>query len=250
MPAKIETTICNGELIAATREMIQTRLEDFAAADRLVKALHVSVDLGNRDQPVVEIKAPIGEQQIVSQGKADKVVQAVEDAIRNLERKLAERQKEQGEKQESEEQKTSIMQLGGALAGILFAGIFCVLFVRTVSCTSNPANYPPTASVEGTVTLDGEPLDAASVAFTPSEGGRQSSGVTDANGKYTLQYTGAIEGAMLGTHRVAIMKALEDPDNPDLGIPIVPEQYYGMNSELSAEVKDGSNTLDFDLTSK
>ena len=45
----------------------------------------------------------------------------------------------------------------------------------------------PTVDVTGTVLLDGEPVEGATVVFQPtSEGGNGASGVTNAEGVYTL----------------------------------------------------------------
>lgn len=140
----------------------------------------------------------------------------------------------------------------------------CVVILA--GCGGNPADYPDTAPVTGTVTLDGQPLEGARVSFTPQEG-RSSSGTTDAQGKYELNYTGDIKGSMLGTARVSISKEIPDPDfvappapkleegeldpgppEPDM-INSLPDRYRGRDSELSAEVKDGVNVIDFDLSS-
>ena len=129
-------------------------------------------------------------------------------------------------------------------------------------CGGNPANYPDTAPVTGIVTLDGQPLEGATVSFRPVEG-RSSNSKTDAAGKYELRYVGPVKGAMLGTHRVIIRKEIPDPNyiqpaedkaegfepTPDL-INSLPDRYAGRDSELSAEVKDGENVFDFQLTSE
>lgn len=65
------------------------------------------------------------------------------------------------------------------------------------------------APVSGTVTLDGKPLANATVVFQPDGGGKEpgpaSSGVTDANGRYTLRVvTGSTDGAVVGKHKVSI----------------------------------------------
>ena len=141
----------------------------------------------------------------------------------------------------------------------------CALsFVSLVGCGGKPAGYPDTAPVTGTVTLDGAPLEGARISFAPVEG-RSSSGRTDAQGKYELNYTGAIKGAMLGTHRVTISKPVPDTDyKPSADeleayqqaefvppmIESLPERYLGKTSELSAEVKPTDNVIDFALTSE
>jgi len=80
-----------------------------------------------------------------------------------------------------------------------------------------PSN-PATAPIDGTVTLDGAPLEGASVTFTPSEGGRPGSGTTDSSGKFTLTTYEAGDGAVLGQHKVTVVKMAEgaaDGAEPD-----------------------------------
>jgi hypothetical protein len=141
----------------------------------------------------------------------------------------------------------------------------CCLF-GLAGCSHRPANYPETAPVSGTVTLDGKPLAAATICFSPSEG-RSSSAVTDQAGRYELHYAGRVTGAMLGTHRVTISQVVPDEkmkaslsaedrgllDAGEFSLPFVeslPSRYRGLNSELSAEVKPQRNVFDFNLTSK
>ncbi len=66
-----------------------------------------------------------------------------------------------------------------------------------------------TAPVSGQVTLDGEPVENATVTFTPiggaSELGPGSTGRTDAAGNYSLELVGEESpGAIVGTHRVTM----------------------------------------------
>jgi hypothetical protein len=66
------------------------------------------------------------------------------------------------------------------------------------------------APVSGKVTLNGEPLANALVAFNPipkggsSEAGPGSIGTTDANGEFTLRVRPDQPGALVGNHRVGI----------------------------------------------
>ena len=116
-------------------------------------------------------------------------------------------------------------------------------------------------AVSGTVTMDGAPLEGASVTFQPemASGGSPSYGTTDANGKYELMFTFSKKGAMLGEHKVSISKTLGggDDDDDDDGDDddddaeeedLVPAKY---NSEttLTATVESGSQVRDFPLTS-
>ena len=169
------------------------------------------------------------------------------------------------------------------LFSLKLIGISGVLIAA--GCSSNSVVYPEVAAVVGVVTLNGQPLQAATITFVP-EAGRSSSGVTDSSGKYSLHYTGTIRGAMLGTHRVMIKKMVPDknftasaveqfmdkatsqmlkssglptttaadetgkqPLKP-LMINAVGPQYSGLESILTASVKPDTNELDFHLVTE
>lgn len=115
------------------------------------------------------------------------------------------------------------------------------------------SDAPPLGEVEGTVTLDGQPLADARISFYPQEGGRSSEAVTDASGHYVLRYTDAA-GAKVGVHKVSI-STFEESRQEDDGskIPGVPEKVpakYNTESTLTQEVKSGKQTINFDLQSK
>lgn len=65
---------------------------------------------------------------------------------------------------------------------------------------------PPTAPVEGVVTLGGQPLEGAAVTFTPVEGGRPATGATDAQGRFRLSTFDPGDGAVLGEHVATVYK--------------------------------------------
>src|SRR5690554_1146299 len=68
---------------------------------------------------------------------------------------------------------------------------------------------PELATVSGIVTLDGEPLEAATVHFQPKSG-RPSYGRTGENGQYVMGYSLERSGVTLGEHFVSIRTPLED----------------------------------------
>ena len=111
-------------------------------------------------------------------------------------------------------------------------------------------NIPKLGKVKGTVTLDSKPVADIMVTFTP-DGARPSGGKTDASGNYTLMFNDTLEGAAVGSHKVRLMKViapgapLTPENNPQTAIPAK----YFMNSQLTAEVKEGDNVLNFELTS-
>jgi len=130
------------------------------------------------------------------------------------------------------------------------------LWIAAISVTGwtgcGPSSGPALGTVSGTVTLDGQPLPNAMVSFYPNEQGRSSHGTTDADGQYQLKFTGFKDGAMVGQHTVKIetgVQMSEDAPSAPKRQTQLPE-IYNENSELGAEVTRGSNTFDFDLSSK
>ena len=136
---------------------------------------------------------------------------------------------------------------------------------------------PAVQYVEGVVTLDGKPVEAAIVSFKPEAGGLAAAGTTDAAGVYKLNALSARAGAgtMPGDYLVAIRKweyqdpgPAPDPSNAEeyqkwqaLSMKAarreptyITPQAYGdaATSGLKATVKKGRNTGEgfrFDLKS-
>ena len=134
--------------------------------------------------------------------------------------------------------------------------------------------WPPTYKTTGMVTLDGSPVERASITFSPKEGQQPANATTDASGRYQMTSFNAGDGATAGSFDVAILKfpaieidagrggvpfgeanrtnagpspeSLEDPENE------LPEKYSNSEkSGLSATVTaDGENVFNFELTSK
>lgn len=98
--------------------------------------------------------------------------------------------------------------------------------------------------VSGIVTLDGEPLENALVQFKPEQGPRPSQARTDGEGFYELNYTRSQSGAVTGMHEVIISTYDEDAGRPEL----VPMK-YNVDTELTVEVEEGHNQVDFGLDS-
>ena len=125
---------------------------------------------------------------------------------------------------------------------------------------------PPVAPVSGFVTMNGKPVTTGMVMFHP-EKGRAAIGPIGTDGCYSLTTFRSGDGALLGPHRVTIdaRTVAGGPSKPlpmtleeemkqgtnlypaDPGITwIVPEKYaLSETSPLTADVKPGSNTIDF-----
>jgi hypothetical protein len=124
--------------------------------------------------------------------------------------------------------------------------VFAALALLSSGCGGGSKDRPPLGRVHGRVTLDGQPLEQATVVFTPLEvGGCEASGLTDAKGEYVLRYHRDDMGAALGKNSVRITKQ----PSPDLKSELLPGR-YNRYTTLTAEVKSGNNDLPFDLTSQ
>jgi hypothetical protein len=113
----------------------------------------------------------------------------------------------------------------------------------------------------GVVLLDDKPLANVLVTFVPDEkgagGATRSSGMTDAEGKFTLKAPPSHEGAVLGRHRViledlAILEAPRSEDGTVLETPPnrVPKTYGDvLKTTLSVEVKSPPEPITLKLNS-
>jgi len=127
--------------------------------------------------------------------------------------------------------------------------ISCVWFWLCAGCQSDGS-----VSVEGTVTLDGQPLAEATVQFI-SETGTTAGAVTDKNGRYVLTYVEGKRGVPPGKYKVRISTARGESETPDgKPIPAVPERIpmqYNAKTILEFSVEAGKrNVANFDLESR
>ncbi|PQO44070.1 hypothetical protein [Blastopirellula marina] len=129
------------------------------------------------------------------------------------------------------------------LSVLVFAG----LLSATVGCGGEKSDM---GEVTGVITLDGQPAPDLQVTFSP-QAGRPSTGVTDAAGKYELFYIRDERGALPGAHTVSVTTvAQSSPDpGPAQFVEKIPAK-YNVKTKLTADVKQGANTIDFQLDSK
>ena len=86
-------------------------------------------------------------------------------------------------------------------AALVFAAV-CVL-----GCGGGTGEGPATVPVTGTVTLDGTPVEGATVSFSPEDkANRAATGLTDSDGRFELGTIQPGDGAMPGSYKVAISK--------------------------------------------
>jgi len=146
----------------------------------------------------------------------------------------------------------------------LLALLFLVTAVNILGCSDGKLRTEP---VRGIVTLDGEPLEGATVSFTPKnpDEGIASFGLTNAQGEYLLQtLAGRVDaGTLPGEYTVTISKFKAVPtgrmlrcDNsgemsPEMeGVIYFPRMTFyaeARTTPFSATVVRGRNHFDFDM---
>jgi len=141
--------------------------------------------------------------------------------------------------------------------------ILCFLLVLPTGCRGK--KLPTIVKAEGIVTLDGSPIENATVSFISERTDYHAIGNTDAQGKFQMrvaraEYEGKI-GACPGEYKVEISKTVLGDSKPgksdDEPVSInlqnaIPTKYTTIaTSNLVVTVPDsGSDKLDFELKSK
>ena len=134
-----------------------------------------------------------------------------------------------------------------------------VLLLAFVGCGEPPYDLAP---VSGVVTLDGEPLAEAVVAFAPIGGrdtaivGPGSTARTDDAGRYSLRTFKEEKGAVVGTHKVRVStyrRRFVDFKTSDK-LEVVAEErvpkHYNKKTTLTFDVPPGgADDADFSLVS-
>jgi hypothetical protein len=125
---------------------------------------------------------------------------------------------------------------------------FVASAVGFCGCADSGVKVPPLGQVHGTVTLDGKPLPNANILFQPVDGkSGPSQGITDSEGKYTLNHVPGHPGATITEHTVRITGKTADAIAADKEV--VPPK-YNEQTTLKVTVREGDNTHDFKLESK
>jgi hypothetical protein len=110
------------------------------------------------------------------------------------------------------------------------------------------------AKVDGIITLDGHPLLNGTVTFHPRDGGQPGYAAIASDGTYAVR-TGESEGLAPGRYAVTVI-ALQPSvtasgqfDMPAPGEHITPPRYASASTtDLSADVHEGLNRVDFSLS--
>ncbi len=153
--------------------------------------------------------------------------------------------------------------------------IVCGVVLVFAGCAGDDG-LPRTVNASGVVTLDGKPIDGASIVFAEASGVNFAQGLSDSSGHFSLDAFEAKKGAVPGSYKVTVsktvtveksvnqkqMKALaEDAQHAADGgdenanvswVNDLPPRYAGFGtSGLSAVVpEDGTSDLKLELTLK
>ncbi|MDY0170607.1 MAG: hypothetical protein RBS80_28965 [Thermoguttaceae bacterium] len=117
-----------------------------------------------------------------------------------------------------------------------------------VGCRGRGYEGERRASVSGTVTLGGEPVDGGVIQFVPVGGEGRKASASISGGRYDIPEA---SGPNVGPHRVMINwpkpTGQVSPDGEGMETAeAIPPQYHA-DSTLEAEIKAGKNTHDFEL---
>ncbi len=128
-----------------------------------------------------------------------------------------------------------------------------LMILGTVLLVGCGTSGPQLGTVDGTVTLNGEPLKEAVVSFRPVAGGRTAEGITNDKGEFVIEFAAGSQGALLGDHEVRVTTFRERviADNGRVEDPGVLEKVpskYNDESELIRTVEPGANHFELELS--
>lgn len=145
-----------------------------------------------------------------------------------------------------------------------WASLTCLVLALVTGCSNADPKGPAMGDVSGRVTYQEKPVANANIVFLPTARDTlAAAATTDDDGRYRLSTRGVNDGAIAGSFKVSIVaRAPYDGPIPEgmspayaketlqnQGKPLIPERYFSpATSGLSADVKKGSNALDFPLT--
>lgn len=128
----------------------------------------------------------------------------------------------------------------------LVAAVWLLGFCLLIGCSGSKTH----GTVNGTVTLDGEPLSEGTVRFVPTEGDSQTASAIITDGQFVAEVP-------IGTVRMeysapkVMGKQSMIPGGPEVDIvgELLPAR-YNLRSELTMNVELGKNAYEIDLQSK
>ncbi len=125
--------------------------------------------------------------------------------------------------------------------------LICLSLVVIAGCGSD---RPPLASLTGTVTLDGVPVQYGGLMFSPIDGGRPSVSGTNEKGEFKAIYVYRVPGAIIGKHRVMFEEGSAENIEQDEFKPYAPPADNYTISPNEIEVESGGTVISFTLQRK
>ena len=122
------------------------------------------------------------------------------------------------------------------------------LAIALAGCTRGPA----TGTINGEVTLDGQPLEKGHVEFSPIDGQGQTGGAIIDGGKFSAEIPVAkMKVAIHSPKVVGKRKAYDTPESPweDEVAEALPARYH-VNSDITLDVQPGTQAVKYELKSK
>ena len=89
--------------------------------------------------------------------------------------------------------------------------VFMVVATFVISTGCGSGNPFDTVPVTGSVTLDGQPVEGATVIFQPTGDHKAATATTDSSGEFTLTTGESGDGAMPGVYKVTVFKTKMEP---------------------------------------
>jgi len=127
----------------------------------------------------------------------------------------------------------------------------CVLGCLLLGCGAAEPDYGPLGTLSGKVTFNGAPLTEGAIILS-REGGGSGAALMQADGTFLV--TDRIGGIPVGNYMVGFTAAQEEVAGPPDSPPqmkaklILPKKYYDTSeSGITVEIKEGPNTLEFDV---
>jgi hypothetical protein len=129
-------------------------------------------------------------------------------------------------------------------------GVLTACLALTAAGCGGGGDGPKLYSVSGKVTLDGEPVKEGRILFRMTGGNGRSYSAPITDGSYELKSEAGSAAVEITASRIIPGKIDKSNGTPEpVGEMYIPKKY---NSEttLKADVKESSNTIPFELTSK
>ncbi len=124
--------------------------------------------------------------------------------------------------------------------------VVCVM----AGCRNGPPDLPKLYHVVATVTMNDQPLEEATIACYPEDGGKWfSGGMTDASGQVRFKTRGRYDGIPLGRYKVVVIKSAPAPGSTPEShkmFRIVHSRFQdAQTTPLSCEITKESKSLEF-----